>query len=387
VDDLFKNFGERQLLRKLLSEFSDLERLNVKISTQRVTPRDLIHLKNSLSLIPEINDILQKLDTFKEFKLHNIRDLKELLETSLNDEAPINVGTGLVFKSGFNSELDEYLEAKFSGKNWIKEYQESERLRTEINSLKVGFNNVFGYYIEITKVHNDKVPEDYQRRQTLTNSERYITPELKEIESKILGAEEKINQFEHRLFEKLRNEILTFSESLFQNSELISKLDCLLSFAQISHENNYIKPIVNDSTNLKIIKGRHPVVEKTLPLGETFTSNDTLLDTENEQIQIITGPNMSGKSCYLRQNALIVLMAQIGCFVPAKSAEIGLVDRIFTRVGAQDNISLGESTFLVEMQETANIINNSTERSLILLDEVGRGTATYDGLSIAWSLA
>lgn len=387
TEELFNNFGERALLRKLLSELSDLERLNVKIATGRANPRDFSHIKLSLEKIPEINEILSNFDSFSQQRLLEIPELLELLDNSLNDEAPANIGLGNVFKKGFNEELDSYLEAKYSGKNWIKDFQESERERTGINSLKVGFNNVFGYYIEITKVHNDKVPDDYERRQTLTNSERYITPELKNIEQKILGAEEKINQLEHRLFEEIRKQALQYSEQLYQNSKVISELDCIQSYAQIAHENKYVKPIVNETENLKISKGRHPVVEKLLPIGDTFTDNDTDLDISNEQIQIITGPNMSGKSCYLRQNALIVLLAQIGCFVPAETAEIGLVDRIFTRVGAQDNISLGESTFLVEMQETANIVNNATEKSLILLDEVGRGTATYDGLSIAWSIA
>lgn len=387
VEELFENYGERALLRKLLSELSDLERLNVKIATGRANPRDLSNIKDSLQKIPEINSIVSNFNSFKSYKLKEIPELLEILDNSLSDEAPANIGLGNVFKRGFNSELDQYLEAKFSGKNWIKNLQNTERERTGINSLKIGFNNVFGYYIDITKVHKDKVPEDYERRQTLTNSERYITPELKEIEQKILGAEEKIYALENRLFEKLRNEILQFSKELSYNAANISEIDCLQSYAQVSQENNYVKPLINNTTNLKIQKGRHPVVEKMLPIGDKFTDNDTDLDTEIEQIQIITGPNMSGKSCYLRQNALIVLLAQIGCFVPAQSAEIGLVDRIFTRVGAQDNITLGESTFLVEMQETANIINNATEKSLILLDEVGRGTATYDGLSIAWSIA
>lgn len=387
VDILFNNFGDRALLRKLFSEISDLERLNVKVATSRINPRELTHILKTLNHFPEINEILSKHDNLNYLRLDELTELKSLLSTTLNEEAPAIIGTGNLFKKGFHSELDEYIEAKYSGKNWIKNFQNEERENSGINSLKVGYNNVFGYYIEVTKVHNDKVPSHYERRQTLTNSERYITPELKEIESKILGAEEKIGNLEQILFEKLRKQVLNYSNILKECSDKISELDCYLSFSQIAQENNYVKPIISETNNLIIEDGRHPVVEKTLPIGESFTSNNTNLNTGERRLNIITGPNMSGKSCYLRQNALIVLLAQIGCFVPAKAAEIGLVDRIFTRVGAQDNIKHGESTFLVEMQETANIVNNASEKSLILLDEVGRGTATFDGLSIAWSLA
>lgn len=388
---LFQNIGQRQFIRKALSEISDLERLISKICTGRANPRDLMYLKNSLEKLPPIKEAVNELNEHSLInivdKINNLEQLVQLIENSLNDEPPANVGLGNVFKTGFNQELDTYIEAKYSGKNWLTNYQEDERKKSNIPSLKIGFNNVYGYYIEITKVHADKVPDYYTRRQTLTNAERYISPELKELEEKILSAEEKIKDLELKLFENLRQEVIKFTKDIQKNALLISQIDCLQSYAQISQENNYTKPQIDESTQLNIKNGRHPVVEKILAHGEVFTKNDTQLDTASNQIQIITGPNMSGKSCYLRQNALIVLMSQIGCFVPAETAQIGLVDRIFTRVGAQDNITSGESTFLVEMQETANILNNATNRSLILLDEVGRGTATFDGISIAWSIA
>jgi len=388
---LFQNIGQRQFIRKALSEISDLERLISKICTGRANPRDLMYLKTSLEKLPSIKEAIHELNEPSLIHIvddiDNLEQLVKLIEDSLNEEPPANVGLGNVFKNGYNEELDSYVEAKYSGKNWLSTYQEEERKKSNIPSLKIGFNNVYGYYIEITKVHTDKIPDYYTRRQTLTNAERYISPELKDLEEKILSAEEKIKDLELKLFENLRQEVINFTEVIQKNAYQISQLDCLQSYAEISQENNYTKPIIDESTKLDIKNGRHPVVEKILAHGDSFTKNDTQLNTSTNQIQIITGPNMSGKSCYLRQNALIVLMGQIGCFVPAENALIGLVDRIFTRVGAQDNITSGESTFLVEMQETANILNNATHRSLILLDEVGRGTATFDGISIAWSIA
>ena len=391
TESLVENIGHRQFLRKALSEISDLERLISKICIGKANPRDLMYLRNSLTKIPPIKDTVHEINNIPLNniidKIENLDEIVIKIDQSISEEPPANVGYGDVFKDGYDQELDSYVEAKFSGKNWLADYQDEERKKSNIPSLKVGFNNVFGYYIEITKVHTSKVPEYYTRRQTLTNAERYITPELKELETKIFSAEEKIKEIEIKLFEKLRQDISEFTLEIQNNALLISQLDCLQSYAEVSQDNHYTKPIVNNSTKLEITNGRHPVVEKILPPGENFTKNNTFLDTDTNQIHIITGPNMSGKSCYLRQNALIVLMAQVGCFVPAEKAEIGLIDRIFTRVGAQDNITSGESTFLVEMQETANILNNATERSLILLDEVGRGTATFDGISIAWSIA
>ncbi|MCK5741705.1 MAG: DNA mismatch repair protein MutS, partial [Chlorobi bacterium] len=290
-------------------------------------------------------------------------------------------------KHGYSEELDSYIEAKYSGKNWIAHYQTEERASSGIPSLKVGFNSVFGYYIEITKTHKDKVPEHYDRKQTLTNAERYITPALKEIETKILSAEEKIAEIEHSLFTELLSKVAEFASVIQGIASKVADTDCHQSFAESAREYDFSEPQIDESEVLIIKNGRHPVVERLLGIGESFTPNDTNLDPEEEQIHIITGPNMSGKSCYLRQVALVVLLGQIGSFVPADSAKFGLVDRIFTRVGAQDNITAGESTFLVEMQEAANIMNNATQKSLILLDEVGRGTATFDGISIAWSIA
>lgn len=370
--------------REKISKINDLERINVKVATARANPRDLISLKNSLMILPDLNLLLGSLAI--DFKFEELIELCEMLENSLLEEAPTNVGNGNVFKTGFNLELDEYLEAKYSGKNWINEYQTKLRIDTGISSLKVGFNNVFGYYIEVTKVHSDKVPEDFERKQTLTNSERYISTELKGFEEKILSAEDKIHSLENRLYEKLLERIFTFYSELKSNSKNIAYFDVIQSLAQLAILENYKKPIFVEENILQIKEGRHPVVEKNLDIGESFTANDLDI-SDNSFLHIITGPNMSGKSCYLRQNALIVLLAQIGSYVPADEVKLKVVDRIFTRVGAQDNITLGESTFLVEMQETANILNNCTADSLVLLDEVGRGTATFDGLSIAWALS
>lgn len=389
VEVLYNNYKGQLFLKDLLKEISDLERLSVRIENKRINPRELVQLKNSLKIIPKIKEHLSEIDKSDLLKYNSIKELDDLcslIENAVNDDTPNQLGHGNVFKRGYNSELDLNLEAKFSGKNWVEKFKEDERIRTGISSLKVGFNNVFGYYIEITHVHKDKVPSDYERRQTLTNAERYITEELKEIESKIYSAEDNIQRLENVLFDKLTTEVSKYSPEITEIAKQISELDVINTFAYLAIVNNYNKPIVNDTDKINIKKGRHPVVEKNLDLGETYTENNLEIDCSKSMIHIITGPNMAGKSSYLRQNALIILLAQIGSFVPAVSAEIGIVDRIFTRVGAQDNISGGESTFLVEMQEMANILNNATEKSFILLDEVGRGTATYDGLAIAWSI-
>lgn len=389
VEVLYNNYKGQLYLKDLLKEISDLERLSVRIENKRINPRELVQLKNSLKIIPKIKEHLSEIDKSDLLKYNSIKELDDLcslIENAVNDDTPNQLGHGNVFKRGYNSELDLNLEAKFSGKNWVEKFKEDERIRTGISSLKVGFNNVFGYYIEITHVHKDKVPSDYERRQTLTNAERYITEELKEIESKIYSAEDNIQRLENVLFDKLTTEVSKYSPEITEIAKQISELDVINTFAYLAIVNNYNKPKVNDTDKINIKKGRHPVVEKNLDLGETYTENNLEIDCSESMIHIITGPNMAGKSSYLRQNALIILLAQIGSFVPAVSAEIGIVDRIFTRVGAQDNISGGESTFLVEMQEMANILNNATEKSFILLDEVGRGTATYDGLAIAWSI-
>ncbi|TAL68991.1 MAG: DNA mismatch repair protein MutS [Bacteroidetes bacterium] len=390
VRAIYENDNKRNSLRSNLSEIADIERLISKICTGRANPRDIVALKQSLSKIPDIKNQLGEFDSqplnslVKRFE--DVEEVVNLISKSLVDEPSVQLGTGNVFRHGFSSELDSYIDAKLSAKEWVNNYQENEKQLTNIPSLKVGFTSVFGYYIEITNAHKDKVPTRYDRKQTLTNAERYTTPDLKQFEEKILNAEEKILKFEQDLFQEIRNKITVYTERIQNNADTLSILDCLQNFAEVAKENNYNEPEIDESESIEIIEGRHPVVEKLLPLGESFHPNSTKLDTNIEQIHIITGPNMSGKSCYLRQVGLIVLLTQIGCFVPAKKAKIGLVDRIFTRVGAQDNITTGESTFLVEMQEAANIMNNATFKSLILLDEVGRGTATYDGISIAWAI-
>lgn len=387
---LIINLNLLEGLKYELSQIGDLERLISKICTARANPRDLVSLKNSLGRIPELKNILINLPNSYLRNLcdqtDELQELYDIIDRSILDEPTSQTGTGSVFRKGYYAELDNYIEAKFSGKNWINQYKENERKRTNIPSLKIGFNNVFGYYIEISNAHKDKIPDNYERKQTLTNAERYITPELKEFESKILNAEEKISELEQKLFSELLMKISLFTEQIQKDASLIAQIDSLYSFAFVSVKYDYTEPEINDSNLIKIENGRHPVVERFLPIGEHFQTNSTILDNEGEMIHIITGPNMAGKSCYLRQVGLIVFLAQIGCFVPAKKAKIGIVDRIFTRVGAQDNITAGESTFLVEMQEAANILNNASDRSLILLDEVGRGTATFDGISIAWAI-
>lgn len=388
VETLIEGFDLRAFILNLLHKINDLERLVSKLGGLRVIPRDLVVIKNSLHIIQELKTIsTTNKDLNKIFEeLDSLQELYNLLNNSINENGSNQVGSGQVFYRGYNSNLDTYVEAKFSGKNWIKDYQEKEKSRTGLTSLKVGFNNVFGYFIEISKLQSSSAPHHYQRKQTLTNAERYTTEELNEIEEKILNAESKIQESESKLFEEIKQEVIKYISQIQKNATLIAELDCLCSFAEVSFQNNYTKPILTLEKRIEISKGRHPVVEQNLNIGQNFVANDTCLDNQTELIHILTGPNMSGKSCYLRQVGLITLLAHIGCFVPAEKAEIGLTDRIFTRVGAQDNLSSGESTFLVEMQEAANILNNATNRSLVLLDEVGRGTATYDGISIAWAI-
>ena len=380
-----------QSLKTKISLIGDLERLISKVAAGRVNPRELVQLKRSLSLIDEIKTLIHESDndTLIAFskKLNACESLRDRLEKEIKEDAPINVSKGNVIGDGVNNELDELRAISGSGKNYLLELQQRESEKTGIPSLKVAFNNVFGYYLEVTHAHKDKVPNEWIRKQTLTTAERYITPELKNYEEKILGAEEKIAAIELRLYEELVRDMAEFILPIQQNASVVAYLDCLLSFSFLAKSHNYIKPILNDGFAINIKEGRHPVIEKQLPLGEEYVSNSVYLDNETQQLMMITGPNMSGKSALLRQTALIVLLAQMGCFVPALSAEIGIIDKIFTRVGASDNISSGESTFMVEMNETASIVNNLSNRSLVLLDEIGRGTSTYDGISIAWAIA
>jgi DNA mismatch repair protein MutS len=374
----------------LIRQIGDLERLISKVAVNRINPREVVHLKKALKAIDPLKTLCSQSNCMPLVKLaeqlNPCKSLADRIEHDLNSDPPVQINRGNVIAKGVSAELDELRTILYSGKDYLADLQNRESKRTGINSLKVSYNNVFGYYIEVRNTHKDKVPSEWIRKQTLVNAERYITEELKEYESKILGAEEKIFELETTLFNDLVLAIIEYIAPVQLNSSLIGKLDCLHSFALLANENDYTRPFLNDSLKLEITDGRHPVIERQLPPGESYVPNDVVLDTEDQQIIILTGPNMSGKSALLRQTALIVLMAQTGCFVPAKSAKIGIVDKIFTRVGASDNISLGESTFMVEMNETASILNNLSERSLILLDEIGRGTSTYDGISIAWAM-
>lgn len=374
-----------------LKEIGDLERITAKVATGRIIPREFVQLKRALKAIEEIKSILLAFNhpalKIVAEQLNPCASAIEKIEKEISEDAPVAVAKGRVFCEGVNAELDELRNISTSGKDYLIAVQQRESEATGITSLKVAFNNVFGYYIEVTNAHKNKVPETWIRKQTLVNAERYITEELKEYETKILGAEEKILAIEMRLFAEFVQWTAQFIATFQLNAKLIAQLDCLVAFAKIAHENNYHCPTVNDSNVLEIKAGRHPVIEKVLPEGTSYIPNDVFLDNESQQIIIITGPNMSGKSALLRQTAIIVLMAQIGSFVPADAANIGVVDKVFTRVGASDNLSMGESTFMVEMNETASILNNLSDRSLILLDEIGRGTSTYDGISIAWSIA
>lgn len=390
IEEFVNKKTVRQNIKNELKEIGDLERLSSKVCTGRINPREIILIKNSLKKIPLLKQILDQTTneslTLINEKLNPLPSIVELIDKSIKDDPPNSLAEGGVIKNGYNKELDELREISSNAKNWIAELQKTERERTKISSLKVSYNKVFGYYIEISNANKDKIPENYIRKQTLVNSERYITPELKEYEDKILNAHENILNLEFKIYEEVRNEIIKEVEALQENAKLIAMLDCYQSFAECAVEYNYCKPELNESDKIEIIDGRHPVVERILPPSEKFTPNNCLLSSSEDQIIILTGPNMAGKSVYLRQIGLIVLLAQIGSFVPATKASIGLVDRIFTRVGASDNISAGESTFLVEMQEAANILNNATNKSLILLDEIGRGTSTFDGISIAWAI-
>ena len=374
-----------------IKQISDLERLISKIATGKVSPREVVYLKESLDAIIPIKKIA--LESSQEAvkvigdKLHDCELLREKIITTLNQDAPVAVAKGNAIAKGVNAELDDLRAISTSGKDFLEGIEKRESENTGISSLKISFNNVFGYYIEVRNTHKDKVPADWIRKQTLVNAERYITEELKEYESKILGAEEKIHKLESVLFEQLVGWIATYIKQVQLNANLVAQLDCLTSFAQLAIENKYVCPELDETFELDIKNGRHPVIEKQLPVGTPYIANDVYLDRETQQLIMITGPNMSGKSAILRQTALIVLLAQMGSFVPADQVRMGVIDKIFTRVGASDNISMGESTFMVEMNETASILNNLSDRSLILLDEIGRGTSTYDGISIAWAIA
>lgn len=390
IEDFVINKTLRKNIKTELSEIGDLERLISKICTGRVNPREIVNLKTSLKKIPLIKQLLDQTSvetiTTLNSKLNPLDKLVEIIESAIADDPPLAMSDGGIIRKGFNLELDELRSLSTNAKDWIANLQKTERERTKISSLKVSYNKVFGYYIEISNANKEKVPDNYIRKQTLVNGERFITPELKEYEDKILNAQENIQNLEYKLFDEVRIAADKETESIQENAQLISMLDCYQSLAECAVEYNYTKPELTTLDNLEIIEGRHPVVERILPPGEKFTPNSCKLSSSDEQIIILTGPNMAGKSVYLRQIGLLVLMAQIGSYIPAKKAVIGLVDRIYTRVGASDNISAGESTFLVEMQEAANILNNASSKSLILLDEIGRGTSTFDGISIAWAI-
>ncbi len=374
-----------------IKQISDIERLISKVATAKINPREVVLLKDSLQAIVPIKEAAEKSENISLKNLgKNIFTCNELIKKiaiTISDNAPVNIHKGNTIAAGVSDELDELRSIANSGKEYLDNMLARETERTGISSLKIAFNNVFGYYIEVRNTHKDKVPEDWIRKQTLVNAERYITEELKEYETKILGAEEKIGQLEQQLFAELLHFMLKYIPQVQQNAQQIAQLDCLCSFTQTAKDNNYVRPQLDESTELEIKNGRHPVIEKQLPIGEEYIANDVVLNRNQQQIIMITGPNMSGKSAILRQTALIVLLAQMGSYVPAQHARIGIVDKIFTRVGASDNISMGESTFMVEMNETANILHNISERSLVLLDEIGRGTSTYDGISIAWAIA
>lgn len=391
VNFLVHNAGVSEQLIQYIKQVGDLERLISKVALLKISPREVVQLKRALTAIEPIKQLCEKSENVYLKKiadqLNPCNYIKDKIEKELQADPPAAVAKAGVIAHGVSSELDELREITHSGKNYLVKLQQREAEKTGIPSLKVAFNNIFGYYIEVTHTHKNKVPSDWMRKQTLVNSERYITEELKNYEEKILTAEEKILQLETKLFTDLVYSLVDYIQPVQLNSSLLAKLDCLLSLATVSNKNNYVRPKINDSKVLDIKNGRHPVIEKQLNIGEEYIANDVYLDDVSQQIIIITGPNMSGKSALLRQTALIVLMAQMGSFVPAAHANIGVIDKIFTRVGASDNISSGESTFMVEMNETASIINNISERSLILLDEIGRGTSTYDGISIAWAIA
>uniref|UniRef100_A0A7C4TFN0 DNA mismatch repair protein MutS n=1 Tax=candidate division WOR-3 bacterium TaxID=2052148 RepID=A0A7C4TFN0_UNCW3 len=389
VEELKKKEFLRQELRKLLKSLRDVERLATRLMCQRIMPREMIVLKDSLKIYPDIKAIIEECESkiLREIRdgIDDFQEIVQLIESAIAPEPPATLDEPGIIRDGYSKELDELKQIARSGKDWLLKFQDEERKKTGINSLKVAYNSVFGYYIEVTKPNLHLVPSYYIRKQTLANAERFYTPELKEFEEKILNAEEKIKSLEYEIFIRLRDEIATKGNRILKTTKAISWLDILQSFAENASLYNYTRPDVNDGEKISIIEGRHPVIERILEKG-SFVPNDTELDRGKNQILLITGPNMAGKSTYLRQVALIVIMAQVGSFVPAKEAKIGIVDKIFTRIGASDDISRGVSTFLAEMMETANILNNVSERSLVILDEVGRGTSTYDGLALAWAV-
>ena len=390
VEYFFRKPDFKELIEEQLHLIGDLERIISKVAVGRVSPREVVALKVALQAVEPIKEACMDADNASlnhiGEQLNICRSIRDRIDKEVNNDPPLLINKGGVIKSGVNAELDELRQIAYSGKDYLLQVQQRESELTGIPSLKIGYNNVFGYYIEVRNVHKDKVPQEWIRKQTLVNAERYITQELKEYEEKILGAEDKILVLETQLYTELVQSLSEFIPAIQINANQIARLDCLLSFATAARENNYIRPVISDDEVLEIHQGRHPVIEKQLPIGEEYIANDVMLDSSTQQIIIITGPNMAGKSALLRQTALITLMAQIGSFVPAESAHIGLVDKIFTRVGASDNISVGESTFMVEMNEAADILNNLSSRSLVLFDELGRGTSTYDGISIAWAI-
>ena len=379
----------REELREYLNPIYDLERLITRITYQTANPRDMIAFRNSLEMLPPIATLLKDIDGALAEKIRNdfdcLEDLYALLLASINDEPPISVRDGDIIKTGYHEEVDRLRSASTDGKKWLADLEASEREKTGIKNLRIKYNKVFGYYLEVTNSFKDMVPDYYVRKQTLTNAERYITPELKELEDTILGSQDCLVNLEYDLFRQIRDEIAANVQRIQRTAKAIAKIDVFVSLALVASQNNYCRPKINESGIIDIKGGRHPVVEKMI-VNDLFIDNDTYLDNHNNRISIITGPNMAGKSTYMRQTALIVLMAQIGSYVPAESANIGIVDRIFTRVGASDDLASGQSTFMVEMNEVANILRNATSNSLLILDEIGRGTSTFDGLSIAWAV-
>jgi len=389
VDEFYQDLDLRENLKKELKNISDIERLIGRLGCKRANARDLLNLKNSLQIIPKIKKILKSCEAkllkhcYKSLDEHT--EIVTLIQKSIAEDPPLLITEGEMIADDYNAELDELRKISRSGKDWLKDLQVREIQKTGISSLKVKFNKIFGYYIEVSNSNLNQVPDDYTRKQTLVNAERFVTPELKEYEQKVLGAEEKIIELEQKLFWQIRDEVAKHFEAIQQTAQIIAQLDVLLSFANVALLNNYNKPEINAGETIEIKNGRHPVIEK-LQSQESYVPNDGLFNHSDHQLILLTGPNMSGKSSYLRQTALIVLLAQIGSFVPAQSAKIGITDRIFTRVGASDNLIRGQSTFTVEMQEAANILNNATDKSFIILDELGRGTSTFDGVSIAWAI-
>ena len=389
IEFLNKEDALKYEIKDLLKGISDLDRLIGKLAAEKISPKELGYLRQSVINIQEIRtkllkfpDVLAWLDP-----IINLDELIDFIKNHLNDELPVNINKGNVIRENISEELDHLRNIQNKGRGFLDEMCQREIERTGITSLKIDFNGVFGYYIEVRNTHKDKVPAEWIRKQTLVNAERYITEELKEYETQILGATDKISALEYKLYRNVCENVMIYIDQLQENSKLIGELDCAVGLSELSVEDNYTKPILNDSFSINIQEGRHPIIEKSLPLGESYIPNDVFLDRDSQQIIMVTGPNMAGKSAILRQTAIISLLAQIGSFVPAKHAEIGTLDKIFTRVGASDNLSAGESTFMVEMNEAANILNNISDRSLILLDEIGRGTSTYDGVSIAWAIA